>query len=37
MKAEALIHILGAEFYTGVPDSQLKALCDYLIDRKSVV
>ena len=24
MKAEALIHILGAEFYTGVPDSQLK-------------
>ena len=32
MKAEALIHILGAEFYTGVPDSQLKALCDYLMD-----
>lgn len=23
---------IGSEFYTGVPDSQLKALCDYLID-----
>ena len=31
MKAETLTEILGADFYTGVPDSQLKALCNYLI------
>lgn len=31
MKAEDLIQIIGADFYTGVPDSQLKALCDYLM------
>lgn len=32
MKAEKLAEILGADFYTGVPDSQLKALCNYLMD-----
>lgn len=32
MKAETLVRLLGADFYTGVPDSQLKALCNYLID-----
>lgn len=32
MKAERLLNIIGADFYTGVPDSQLKALCDYLMD-----
>ncbi len=32
MKVENLIKILGADFYTGVPDSQLKALCSYLMD-----
>lgn len=32
MKAERLLDIVGADFYTGVPDSQLKALCDYLMD-----
>ncbi len=32
MKVESFAKILGADFYTGVPDSQLKALCDYLID-----
>ena len=32
MKVEILLDIIGAEFYTGVPDSQLKALCDHLID-----
>ena len=32
MKVERFVEILGANFYTGVPDSQLKALCDYLID-----
>lgn len=31
MEAEKLIEIIGADFYTGVPDSQLKALCDYLM------
>lgn len=32
MKVEDFIEILGADFYAGVPDSQLKALCDYLIN-----
>ena len=32
MKAQTLARIIGADFYTGVPDSQLKALCDYLMD-----
>ncbi len=33
MKVEKLTEIIGADFYTGVPDSQLKALCNYLIDK----
>ena len=32
MRVESLVNIIGADFYTGVPDSQLKALCDYLMD-----
>lgn len=32
MKIERLVEIIGADFYTGVPDSQLKALCNYLMD-----
>ena len=28
--------LLGADFYTGVPDSQLKALCNYLMDEYGV-
>lgn len=32
MKVEKLIDIIGCDFYTGVPDSQLKALCNYLMD-----
>ena len=32
IKVERLLEIIGADFYTGVPDSQLKALCDYLCD-----
>lgn len=32
MQAEKILDIIGADFYTGVPDSQLKALCDYLMD-----
>ncbi len=31
MNVEKFVEILGADFYTGVPDSQLKALCNYLI------
>ena len=31
MKAESFVRILGAEFFTGVPDSQLKQLCNYLM------
>lgn len=33
MRVEDLIRVLNADFFTGVPDSQLKALCNYLIDR----
>lgn len=32
MKVESFIKILGADFFTGVPDSQLKALCNYLMN-----
>ena len=32
MKVEKLTEIIGADFYAGVPDSQLKALCDYLMN-----
>lgn len=32
MKVEKLLEIIGADFYTGVPDSQLKPLCDYLMN-----
>ena len=31
MKAEVFADILGADFFTGVPDSQLKPLCNYLM------
>lgn len=32
MKVESLFKIINSEFYTGVPDSQLKALCNYLMN-----
>ena len=32
MKVEELVRIIGSDFYTGVPDSQLKALCNYLMN-----
>lgn len=32
MEVESLIDAIGADFYTGVPDSQVRALCDYLMD-----
>ena len=31
MRVDKLLGIIGADFYTGVPDSQLKALCDQLM------
>ena len=31
MKVEAFIKLLNAEFYVGVPDSQLKPLCNFLM------
>ena len=36
MKVQNFAEILGADFYTGVPDSQLKALCNYLMDRYGI-
>ena len=33
MRVEELLNIAGAEFFTGVPDSQLKPLCDCLRER----
>lgn len=36
MKVEKLIEIIGSEFYTGVPDSQLKALCNCLMSRYGI-
>ncbi|WP_288887721.1 phosphonopyruvate decarboxylase [uncultured Eubacterium sp.] len=35
MKVEKLVELIGADFYTGVPDSQLKELCNYLYNRYS--
>lgn len=32
MEAQVLHDILDADFYTGVPDSQLQALCNFLMD-----
>lgn len=32
MKVDKLVQIIGSDFFTGIPDSQLKALCDYLFD-----
>lgn len=31
MKVETLVETIGSDFYTGIPDSQLKALCNYLM------
>ena len=31
MKIEKFVNTIGSDFFTGVPDSQLKSLCDYLI------
>lgn len=31
MEISKFVEIIGADFYSGVPDSQLKSLCDYLM------
>lgn len=31
MEVRSLVNIIGADFYTGVPDSQLQALCNFLM------
>ena len=36
MNVEKLVEVTQADFFTGVPDSQLKALCDYLIKRYGI-
>ena len=36
MQVSKFVEIIGADFYAGVPDSQLKALCDYLINAYGV-
>ena len=36
MEVKKLFDIIGAEFYTGVPDSQLRALCDFLIEKYGI-
>ncbi len=36
MKVEKLLEIVGADFYTGVPDSQLKPLCNYLMNEYGI-
>lgn len=36
MRVEDFVKQLNVDFYTGVPDSQLKALCDYLVEEKGI-
>lgn len=36
MKVEDFVKIIHADFYTGVPDSQLKAFCNYLMNTYGV-
>jgi len=36
MKVEDFVNVLNCEFYTGVPDSQLKALCNYLMNEYGI-
>ena len=36
MVVSRLVEIIGSDFYTGVPDSQLKALCNYLMNRYGI-
>ena len=36
MKVDKLLEIIGSDFYSGVPDSQLKALCNYLMAKYGI-
>lgn len=36
MNVETLVDIIDADFYAGVPDSQLKALCNFLMDKYGI-
>jgi len=36
MEVKDFVEIINSDFYTGVPDSQLKALCNYLIDKYGI-
>ncbi|SDZ88825.1 phosphonopyruvate decarboxylase [Selenomonas ruminantium] len=36
MNVGKLVDIIGADFFTGVPDSQLKALCNYLMNKYGI-
>lgn len=36
MQVKAFVDVLGADFYTGVPDSQLKGLCNYLMSEYGI-
>lgn len=36
MRVEDFIEVLGVDFFTGVPDSQLKSFCDYLISKYGI-
>lgn len=36
MNVEDFVSALGCDFYTGVPDSQLKALCNYLMNNYGI-
>lgn len=36
MKVQKFVDIIGSDFYTGVPDSQLKALCNYLMNKYGI-
>jgi phosphonopyruvate decarboxylase len=36
VKVSKFVEILDSDFYTGVPDSQLKPLCNYLMDRYGI-
>ncbi len=36
MKTQKLFEIIGSDFYTGVPDSRLKALCNFLMSEYGI-
>ncbi|MBO4349277.1 MAG: phosphonopyruvate decarboxylase [Candidatus Methanomethylophilaceae archaeon] len=36
MQVESFVEALGSEFFVGVPDSQLRQLCDYLYDEYGI-